>query len=118
MVDEAGLRGDMDPVEVEQLNRYVKEWCLREEKRIPKPVADEGEAQEGDGNVTDSVKSRGETEQDLLTLIRRDGGLSPSRSIAGGRFSSPRELLPPSSFSTEAHDVPTGVCGFPCSHGS
>ncbi|KIM48648.1 hypothetical protein M413DRAFT_34897, partial [Hebeloma cylindrosporum] len=34
IVSEAGLRGKMDPKDVELLQTYIKEWCLREDLRI------------------------------------------------------------------------------------
>ena len=33
-MDEASLRGRMDPKDVERLQTYIREWCLREEAPV------------------------------------------------------------------------------------
>ena len=40
VVAQGGLRGNMDPKHVELLQTYIKEWCLREELRVPKGIED------------------------------------------------------------------------------
>ncbi|KAG6812413.1 hypothetical protein H0H92_002989 [Tricholoma furcatifolium] len=41
VVEEAGLRGQMDPRDVDALQRYVTDWCLRDEQRAEIIVDDE-----------------------------------------------------------------------------
>lgn len=53
LVDEAGLRGTMDPREVEQLLKLLKNWCLRGEQRAPR-MQDESELQENSDVIGES----------------------------------------------------------------
>jgi len=69
VLNEAGLRGKMDPKHVELLHTYIKEWCLREELRVAKGIEDSvpiDEAAIGEVRVTDR------TDEDLgLHAIER-----------------------------------------------
>ena len=81
LIDEAALRGKMDPKDVEHLQTYIRQWCLREE--APTDIfVDEIEDHNHPGAVTDvqeevkepflnpglDSESHASTESDLLSL--------------------------------------------------
>ena len=85
VVDEAGLRGKMDPGDVGKLERCLRGWCLREERWAVKMV-DEGDEAELRLSVDADVPAK------LSGKI--DGGLrdeSPERDVSG-RISSFRSI--------------------------
>ena len=45
LTEEAALRGRMDPKDVEHLQAYIREWCLREEAPAKNFIVDEIENQ-------------------------------------------------------------------------
>lgn len=58
VLNEAGLRGKMDPKHVDLLHTYIKEWCLREELRVAKGIEDSvpvDEAAVGEVRVADGT---------------------------------------------------------------
>ena len=52
LTDEAALRGKMDPKDVERLQTYIRQWCLRDE--VPADIfVDEIENHNHPGMITD-----------------------------------------------------------------
>lgn len=107
VVDEAGLRGKMDPKHVAELQEHLIVWCLRGERRGDF-IADEEDEARGDVSVANGVDSEPDhTVQDLLRLGHLDTPpqalprpLSPSQPVVDlSATSSPRDVPPPSSFS-------------------
>ncbi|TFK36333.1 hypothetical protein BDQ12DRAFT_736939 [Crucibulum laeve] len=49
VVDNASLRGKMDPKSVGELQKYLSEWCLRDERRSRMVYPDDGEGEGGRG---------------------------------------------------------------------
>lgn len=86
VVEEAGLRGQMDPRDVDALQRYVTEWCLRDEQRA-QMITDE------EVIFLPSSQDKVELNDHISLSVRRS--LSP----AATEISSEAEL-PPSSFVT------------------
>ena len=99
LADDAALRGKMDPKDVEHLQTYIRQWCLRDE--VPADIfVDEIEDHNHPGVVTDvqeEVKelflnsglghilseSHALTEPDLLSLPHK---VSPSSSCPSITF--------------------------------
>ncbi|KAG6882540.1 hypothetical protein C0993_010161 [Termitomyces sp. T159_Od127] len=86
VVEEAGLRGQMDPRDVDALQRYVNEWCLRDERRA-QVITDEE-----DISLTSSQGKVGINDHISMSVSR-------SVSPAATEILSEAEL-PPSSFVT------------------
>lgn len=107
VVDEAGLRGKMDPKHVAELQEHLIAWCLRGERRGDF-IADEGDEAQGEVPIANGADSEPDhTAQDVLRLEHLDmppqvlsRPLSPYLSIVDlSASSSPRDVPPPSSFS-------------------
>ncbi|KAG6873785.1 hypothetical protein C0995_011010 [Termitomyces sp. Mi166 len=94
VVEEAGLRGQMDPCDVDALQRYVTEWCLRDEQRAQV--------------ITDEEDISVPLSQDRLELndhvpLSVDRSVSPTPT----EILSEAELPPTSSFATSVEDTPS-----------
>ncbi|KAG6880242.1 hypothetical protein C0992_003008 [Termitomyces sp. T32_za158] len=86
VVEEAGLRGQMDPRDVDALQRYVTEWCLRDEQRA-QVITDE------EDTFLSSSQDNVELNHSISSSVNR------SVSPAATEILSEAEL-PPSSFVT------------------
>ena len=116
VLDEAGLRGKMDPKHVEMLQEYIKEWCLRDEARVTERIEGFGHGDEtavGEVRVADGMDRDlgGEgMERGAPPLLGNDGERAGAeRSISPPTTeemaaSSPPAIPPSSSFPTSKSD--------------
>jgi hypothetical protein len=84
LTDEAALRGKMDPKDVERLQAFIRQWCLRDE--APADI------------FVDEIKNHGNhpgAEMDVQEEPLNDMGLDYIRS--GSHALTEPDLLPPSS---------------------
>ncbi|KAF9469412.1 hypothetical protein BDZ94DRAFT_1303884 [Collybia nuda] len=106
VVDEAGLRGKMDPKHVAELQEHLIVWCLRDERRGDF-IADEGDEGKGEGSSVNGTLSEPDriAEDAPDHLCAAQGVLRPSLSPSHSgtdvsSASSPRDVPPLSSYST------------------
>lgn len=108
LTDEAALRGRMDPKDIEHLQTYLREWCLREE--APANIfVDEIENCVDDNSHLGARKDiQGEVEEPLLNLDLvntdrlRSGSPAPTEPDLPA---SPHKLPPSSSCPSVAFEV-------------
>ncbi|KAG6836876.1 hypothetical protein H0H93_001936 [Arthromyces matolae] len=88
-VEEAGLRGQMDPRDVDALQRHVAEWCLRDERK-GQVITDEADipvslSQESVLEASDTVYAR--SVSPTATDINSEAELPPNSSFASSASS-------------------------------
>jgi hypothetical protein len=107
VVDEAGLRGKMDPRHVAELQEHLIVWCLRDERRADF-ITDDGDEVEGEtSNVNGAHLEPDDTVESVVILGDLDvpsgvvsRPLSPSNSIIDlSSLPSQKDVPPPSSCS-------------------
>lgn len=98
VVDDAGLRGRMDPQSVSELQNYLSEWCLRDERRA-QVMVDTGEP--GATESEDVVGGSGTVSTDVDIDNHSQRSVSPVRSEG--------DVPPPSSFTPELTAAVVGV---------
>ncbi|RDB22192.1 hypothetical protein Hypma_010693 [Hypsizygus marmoreus] len=72
VVDEAGMRGRMDPKDVVELQKWLTEWCLRDERRA-KRIIDEVEDPAHDVRLSGELVEAQEAEDPSVTKAQDDG---------------------------------------------
>jgi len=102
VLNEAGLRGKMDPKHVELLHTYIKEWCLREELRVANEIEDSvpvDEAAVGKVRVADGTDENLQPQASPLLGDDVDASVPrpPSPSMTETMAPSSPPAIPPSS---------------------
>ncbi|KAF8197594.1 hypothetical protein BJ912DRAFT_953978 [Pholiota molesta] len=87
VVDDASLRGKMDPRDVEHLQIYIRAWCLRDEDRTGVPFA--SNLSSGEQSVIEVGAGAAPTNLDERREIQAEPSLDDVMNMEDRRFTSP-----------------------------
>ncbi|KAF8969590.1 hypothetical protein BDZ97DRAFT_1794071 [Flammula alnicola] len=105
VVDDASLRGRMDPQDVEHLQTYIREWCLRDEGRAGTLIVDDVPTDEPTViDLVEEEKANIKEERRHFTVQESSDDVMESDNK---RFPSP---LPTEGFPSSPPEIPPSSC--------